>query len=158
MQIGDFIDGPSLASPLFTLEMTLQAQDFQTEWKRCSMLANYIAEYVAYQFSQRERAENLISIIANELLEAMVHLAPTGSGLSIRCMQLENGLRIDTEHLVRVEAFPFYVDLLRKLNRSECEESFYYDLLTSEKRDQEQFNQFGLAMLSHDFGVRMAAD
>jgi hypothetical protein len=72
---------PDQASPQFAIELTFPVHEFQQDWKQCSLLANYIAEYTAYQFDQQERAENIISTIANELLEAIVCLAPDESDL-----------------------------------------------------------------------------
>ena len=144
------------APPLFGFELTLQASDFQTEWKRCNMLANYLAEYVAYQFNQHERVENIISTIANELLEAVVRLAPADSALSIRCTQVEDGLQLDTEHLIRAEALASYQTFLDELNSTDLDQ-LYLDLLTTDAQPSEYFNQLGLVMIPHDFGVGLTS-
>jgi hypothetical protein len=143
-------------SPLFTFELTLQAGDFQAEWKRCNMLANYIAEYVAYQFNQQERVENIISTIANELLEAIVRLAPAQTPLHIRCLQFENGLQLDTEHGIRAEAMQPYQMFLKDLLTEDIDQ-LYLDLLTTEDEPIEYFNQLGLVMIPHDFGVKLTS-
>lgn len=142
--------------PLFAFELTLQARDFQTEWKRCNMLANYIAEYVAYQFAQQERAENLVSTITNELLEAVTRLAPAHSDLFIRCTQFEDELGLDAEHIIRAEAASPYLAFLESLNNGASDE-LYLELLTVKTRPIEYFNQLGLTMLIHDFGARLTA-
>ncbi len=152
MQIGK-LDKP-LA--LFAFELTLQARDFQTEWKRCNMLANYIAEYVAYQFAQQERAENLVSTIANELLETVTRLTPEHSDLFIRCAQFEDGLELDAEHGIRAEVVLPYLAWLENLDNGVNDER-YLELLTVETRPAEYFNQLGLTMLAHDFGARLTA-
>ncbi len=116
------------------------------------MLANYIAEYIAYQYAQRERAENLISTIANEFLEAVVNLAPADSALVIRCAQEKGGLRLNVEHQVHPNLAAPYIDFVKDL----CQENNngqYLDLLTSTRSPDQYFNQLGLTMLAHDFGA-----
>lgn len=144
------------ALPLFAFELTLQARDFQTEWKRCNMLANYIAEYVAYQFAQQERAENLVSTITNELLETVTRLAPAHSDLFIRCTQFEDELGLDAKHIIRAEAASPYLVFLENLGNG-ASDKLYLELLTAEMRPAEYFNQLGLTMLAHDFGARLTA-
>ena len=137
-----------------SIELTLQAEDFHAEWKRCNMLANYIAEYIAYQYIQRERAENLISTIANEFLEAIVHLAPGKSELTIRCTQLETGLRLNADHQIHSQISTAYADFVKDLCQ-EASDVSYLELLTSTQQPNQYFNQLGLTMLAHDFGACM---
>lgn len=141
----------------FSFELTFQALDFHTEWKRCDMLANYIAAYAAYQFSLQERAENIISTVANELLETVVRLAPEPSELSLQFFQLEEGLRLEARHLVRVEAMDPYLSFLNSLI-DHSDEQAYLRLLTTEIKGNEYFNELGLMMLTHDFGAKLAVN
>jgi hypothetical protein len=144
-------------TPSFSFELTFHALDFQTEWKRCDMLANYIAAYAAYQFPLQERAENIISTITNELLETVVRLAPEPSELSIQFFQLEEGLRLEARHLVRTEAMDPYLSFLNNLT-DHSDEQAYLELLTTEIKPSEYFNELGLMMLAHDFGVKLAVN
>jgi hypothetical protein len=144
---------PSLAQ-LFAFELSLLVGDLQAEWKRCNMLANYIAAYLAYQFIHQERAENLISTIANELLEAVVFLAPQHSHLFISCRQFKQGLVLEVKHIIRAEAVRPYLSFLEGLN-SDALNQQYLNLLTSESKPAESFNQLGLLMLAHDFGAHL---
>jgi len=61
-QTGTFVP---TETPSAELEVTIQIDDLIANWKRIGFLANYFAEYVAYDFPQRERAENLLSTITN---------------------------------------------------------------------------------------------
>jgi hypothetical protein len=144
---------PGEATPDLAFEMTLQASDFYAEWKRCNMVANYISEYASYQFPQRERAENLISTIANEILESVVRLAPDTSDLVFRCEQTAPGLQLETEHFIRPEAAADYQVFLAGL-RSETSKELFLELLTADE-PPDTFNQLGLTMLVQDFHVRL---
>lgn len=141
--------------PLFTVEFIFPVQSFQSDWKQCSLLANYIAEYTAYQFEQQERAENIVSTIANELLETIVHLAPAQSDLVIHLEQIEAGLQLKASHLVQETLLPPYIQFLEELEPGIADEP-YLNLLTSSEPTDNYFNQLGLMMVSHDFGARIA--
>ena len=151
MQINNSGANESL-KPLFTIEMSLQDQDFHSEWQRCSLLANYIAEYVAYQFKERGRAENLISTVANELLEAITYLTPGESSMSVSCSQLTDVIKLAVEFPIRSEVREAYMEFIQKYGE---DDDRYLELLTGEIRPTEHFNQLGLAMLAHDFNVKI---
>lgn len=138
--------------PLFSIEMTLQSQDFHSEWQRCSMLANYIAEYMAYQFPERDRAENFISTVTNELLETIAYLTPGKSSLSIRCSQFTDTIKLDAEFSIRSGVVDPYMDFMQNYRKNG---NHYLELLTGEVSAEENFNQLGLAMLAHDFNIEI---
>lgn len=142
-----------VANP-FVLEFTLQATDFHDEWERCNMLANYIAEYTAYQFDQRERAENLISTIANELLETAVSLTTDESTVKINITQDQTGLHVDTCYKIKPDLVDHYQTFVAQLGDQKFDQ--YRNLLTEKSDNDIYFNQLGLVMLSHDFGAQMS--
>jgi hypothetical protein len=137
------------------LEVTVQVDDLRSDWKRVGYLANYFAEYVAYDFPQRERAENLLSTITNEILEAVVHLAPLQTTLLLRCKHVDNHLVLDLEHRVRAELSPSYALFVEKMRESN-DEQLYLHMLTSEVKPEEYFNQLGLMILGYDFNVHLS--
>ncbi|MBN1875088.1 MAG: hypothetical protein JXA33_12720 [Anaerolineae bacterium] len=138
----------------FAFELTVQNNDFLTEWQRCNMVANYVADYTAYQFAQRERAENLISTITNELLETVVRVAPGEGDLLLRCVQMETGLLLETYHQVRAAMIAPFRDFIATLNHADLDD-LYLTWLTTETQPAMAFNQLGLIMLVHDFGARV---
>ncbi len=138
----------------FTFDLSFLISDFQQEWGRCNMAANYIAAYAAYQFPQRERVENLISTIANEMLETAVFLAPSHSDLQIRYTQLDDGLHMNITHDIRGDAITPYFALLDVL-RGGHSNALYLKLLTDEEESSNNFNQLGLTMICNDFGARL---
>jgi hypothetical protein len=145
---------PPAPTPL-SFELHVQANDLQQEWKRCNMVANYIAEYVAYQFSEREWAENLISTVTNEFLEAVSSLSPSQADLAVRCRHDNGDLLIEIEHGLRPEVAEPYMALLAELSGQVSDERFL-GLLTAD-RPLLDFNQLGLAMIAHDFQARIGA-
>lgn len=144
-----------LSSPLL-FALTLEVDDFHREWSRCNLLANYVGEYIAYQFTQRERAENLISTITNEFLESVIALAPGTSLLSLSYQQNLGELRIEAEHEILEGVRNAYLDFLAGLHREQSRQQ-YLELLIADEQATGDFNQLGLTMLTHDFGVQFSA-
>jgi len=140
----------------FILMLDLQASDFQDEWSRCNVLANYIGEYTAYQFTQRERAENLISTIANELLEAATNLATNQSTVQLNITHDTDTLKVIICHKISPEKLSAFETFIESLEPSDSQH--YLSLLTSETQPDLYFNQLGLAMLTHDFGVTVSVE
>jgi len=144
------------APPLFAIELSLPAHDLQEQWRRCNMLANYIAEYVAYQFPEREWAENLISTVTNEFLEAIASLSPAEAAITLSYAQRSGDLQIEIEHGLRASAVQPYTAFLAQLAGSDTDE-LYFGLLTAAERPALDFNPFGLVMLVHDFKASVTA-
>lgn len=144
-----------LSSPLL-FALTLEADDFHHEWSRCNLVANYVGEYIAYQFTQRERAENLISTITNEFLESVIALAPSASLLSLNYIQTPGKLQIDVDHHVHPSTCSAYLNFLSGLTLEQSRQQ-YLELLTSPEQTADAFNQLGLTMLTHDFGVQFSS-
>src|SRR5262245_3320755 len=110
-------------TPAAELEVTVQIDDLLADWKRIGYLANYFAEYVAYDFPQRERAENLLSTITNELLEAVVHLAPAQTALQLHCAHLGDAVLLDVKHQVKAELRPDFVRFVAQLEEEDGEQA-----------------------------------
>ncbi|MCA9933769.1 MAG: hypothetical protein H6662_18435 [Ardenticatenaceae bacterium] len=146
----------SRMSPLFALKLTFPAQDFQTNWTQCSLLANYMAEYTAYQFTQQERAENIISTVANELLETAVHLATPHSDLTLHLEQHAAGLQLEVSLLPQPDLATAYTAFLQDL-ADDVGEQAYMQWLTAVTIPPHYFNQLGLMMIAHDFSVRITS-
>lgn len=154
MHIGAFELPPS--APQFAIQLAVRADDLQAGWRRCNLLANYIAEYTAYQFPEREWAENLISTVANEFLEAVVQLAPAGADLRITCRQYEGALLLELAHPLRPEIASAYHAFLAELCGPAVGDRYLAQLAES-ARPEAAFNQLGLLMVVNDFHARIGA-
>ncbi len=139
----------------FTIKLTLSARNLLNDWKQCSLLANYIAAYIGYQYPQQERAENLISTITNELLESIVALVPEQSNLIISLQQSDKGFQFSADHDIHANIASPYIDFLNSLSRTDNKVD-YFDMLTTNSRPDLYFNQLGLLMLTHDFGATLS--
>ncbi len=143
-----------VVQPSVEIEINIPVRDIQTEWSRCSLLANYIAEYVAFEYAHREWAENLLSTISNELLETAVTLAPPISELKLKLNKEENAFVISMTHLVKNSLLPHYQTFIQSLD-SDQKQTLYLNWLTDNITTELQFNQLGLCMISNDFDVQL---
>ena len=65
----------SWPAPLTAIEVKVQALDMVVEWRRCGIVADYIADYLALSCEQSAYARSVISTVANELMENAVHFS-----------------------------------------------------------------------------------
>src|SRR4051812_35768083 len=142
------------SAPSMDLEITVRVDDLHADWKRVSYIANYFAEYMAYEFPQRERAENLLSTITNEILEAVINLAPDQTILLVQCRHFGSGFVLDVRHHVKAELSSSYVLFVESLQSED--DKAYLQMLTSDVQPEAYFNQLGLMMLEYDFDVRLS--
>ncbi len=138
----------------FGIEINVPVQDIQTEWSRCSMLANYIAEYVAFEYEHREWAENLLSTISNELLETAVYLAPDISDLELKINKNEDAFLVTMTHLVKNPLLDHYETFIHSLESGQKQE-IYLNWLTHSEENAPYFNQLGLCILTNDFDAQL---
>ncbi|MEM7336594.1 MAG: hypothetical protein AAF490_31230 [Chloroflexota bacterium] len=142
------------SAPSFGIEVNIPIQDIQTEWSRCSMLANYIAEYVAFEYEHREWAENLLSTISNELLETAVYLAPDISDLELKINKNDSAFMVTMTHLVKDPLLTHYETFIHALD-SDQKQDIYINWLTQSKEEAPYFNQLGLCILTNDFDAQL---
>ncbi len=135
-------------------EISIPVSDIQTEWARCSLLANYIGEYVAFEYPQREWVENLLSTISNELLETAVYLAPDTSELRLIVKSEDNSFVVTMTHLIKSTHVSHYQSFISALSGNE-KHTLYLSWLTNTDKEDLYFNQLGLCMLSNDFDVEL---
>jgi hypothetical protein len=65
--VGAFAEAPS--ELLTAVELEVLPIDLVTEWRRCGMVADFLADYVVEAFERRDAARSILSTVANELIE-----------------------------------------------------------------------------------------
>jgi hypothetical protein len=65
--IGSFETAGS--APLSGVAVEMPALDLVAHWRRCSISADFLASYMAYDFADRPVAMNVLSTVINELIE-----------------------------------------------------------------------------------------
>ena len=154
MAAGSFVERKPSS---FAIDFVFNTHDFQMEGSRCKLLADYIAKYMAHQFAGADRVDNLISSVANVLLEAVIELALDETDMSIHCFQDGDDIQLSIEHTVKKEALKPFVEFLGMLYRQDIHDP-YSNLLTASRPPVVLFNQMDLAKMVHDSRARIAAE
>ncbi|WP_242344887.1 slr1658 superfamily regulator [Anaeromyxobacter terrae] len=138
------------AQPLSAIEMDLVPIDLVTEWRRCGMIADFMADYMVPGFEQRETARSVLSTVMNELVEnAAKFSADTRS--PARASIRHHGEVVHLE--VRNEATEKHVQSLRELLPV-----LAHDEATAVFRQRLQDRRgLGLALLARDYGATVGA-
>jgi hypothetical protein len=130
------------------ISLRLQARDFSRDWRRCNLVANYVAEYASYFFEHKDRAENVIYSVLYELLEYVVAMSRDDSNLALG-LNVHDGrlfFEIATSGATR-EGCGQHQELLAGLSGGDLE-GLYRRLLVSETEGR---GTLGIAMLAHDY-------
>ncbi len=146
--LGAFPDPPS--PPLSAIEMEVVPIDLVSEWRRCGMVADFMADYMACGFEQRETARSVLSTVANELVENAAKFTADKRGVAHVSIR-HHGDVVHAE--VRNEATDAWVrelsEVLGDLAQDEASAVF--------RRRLEDRRGLGLALLARDYGARVGA-
>lgn len=152
--IGDFQNAAVEADP--HIRLVVPANDFNLDWRRFNLVANYLAEYSSYRFEPKDAAENLISSVFYELIEYAVKGSRHEARVDIRLYAGENLLSFDVassfsrEEAAKLEAF------LKELLHCDLD-ALYRQLLTADLDAEAGGGGLGLTMVAHDYHAGISA-
>jgi hypothetical protein len=138
------------AQPLSAIEMEVVPIDLVTEWRRCGMIADFMADYMVYGFERRETARSVLSTVMNELVENAAKFsadARTPARASIR----HHGEVVLLE--IRNEASDKHVASLRELLPVLAQD----DATTVFRQRLQDRRGLGLALLARDYRATVGA-
>ena len=153
--IGDFRQTENLQGGRQLARLTLPANDFQLDWRRYSLVANYLAEYSAYFFEQKDRAENLISSVFYELIERLASCSRKEARLDIRFTAASGWLLFELASSFPAEEVASLRQLLGEILGSDVA-GYYSRLLASDLETEANRRKLGLAMVAHDYQARLS--
>jgi hypothetical protein len=146
--LGAFPDAPS--PPLSAIEMEVFPIDLVTEWRRCGMIADFMADYMVHGFERRATARSVLSTVMNELIENAAKFSAdkrAAAHVSIR----HHGEFVHAE--VRNEASEEHVENLREVLARLAGE----DAAAVFGRRLRDRGGLGLALLARDYGATVGA-
>jgi hypothetical protein len=153
--VGNFQETEQLEGGRLLARLTLPANDFELDWRRFSLVANYLAEYSAYHFEQKDRAENLISSVFYELLERLASGSRRDARLDIRFSASSGWLLFELRSSLASEELARLRDLLAELQQGD-REGYYRRLLAADLETEVNRRKLGLAMVAHDYHARLS--
>ncbi len=153
--IGDFLQTENLQGGRLLARLTLPANDFRLDWRRYSLVANYLAEYSAYFFEQKDRAENLISTVFYELIERLAPCSRKEARLDLRFSAAAGWLLFELASSFPAEEVAGLRSLLAELLESDVA-GYYGRLLASDLETEANRRKLGLALVAHDYRARLS--
>jgi hypothetical protein len=138
------------AQPLSAIELAVVPIDLVTEWRRCGMVADFMADYMVHAFERRDVARSILSTVANELVENAAKFSSNKRATAHVAIR-HHGEVVHAE--VRNAATERHVQGLREvlsdLARGDATAVFH--------RRVERRLGLGLALLARDYGAAVGA-
>jgi hypothetical protein len=136
--------------PLSAIEMEVLPIDLVTEWRRCGMIADFMADYMGQGFERPDTARSVLSTVMNELVENAAKFSADPRAPA-RASIRHHGEVVHLE--VRNEATEKHVqglrELLPALAQGDAEGVFH-------RRLQDR-RGLGIALLAKDYGATVGA-
>jgi hypothetical protein len=138
------------------IRLNLPVRDFTLDWRRCNLVANYIAEYVSYYFEQKDRAENLVSSVFYELIEHLVSRARDETAVDIGFSTVGEWLVFEVSFFLTSEERKKLEELLGAINGKDIDD-YYLEALESGLENARSTNAMGMIMIVHDYRAQLSA-
>ena len=139
-----------VAPALTSLDLEVVPIDLLTEWRRCGMVADFMAEYMVHAFERRDVARSILSTVTNELVENAAKFSAEKRAVAHVSIR-HHGDVVHAE--VRNEADEAHVQHLRELLADLARSG----AIAVFQRRLEGRRGLGLAMLAKDYGATVGA-
>jgi hypothetical protein len=154
-RIGSF-DQPEDRNAILHLRLVVPVKDFSLDWRRYNLVANYLAEYSAYHFEHKDKAENLISTVFYELIEQTVAASRHDARLDIQFCTAGRWLLFELASSFPREGIQRLTETLEEL--LEADIGAYYTALLEDDLDKPAVRRvLGMAMIVHDYRGQLSA-
>jgi hypothetical protein len=153
--IGKKIDFDSINETL-KLKFTTTISSLKEDWRRCNLLANYIADYASYNFAAKDKADNLISTIINEIIESIVKISEKNASISLTIRQFGPNILVDVTSELESSKIDYYKDLIQRVNQDNIE-TLYYEHFNHNPKSSFENIEFGMIMLACDYHAQINA-
>lgn len=140
--------------PVLT-EITIEARalDLVVEWRRCGILADHLADYLALSFEHQGVAQSVLSTVANELVENAVKFsADKAQPIRIAARHRGDQVEIESRNLAEPAHVAALESLFADLGRGDLPARF------AERVEREQRGGLGLLILAKDYGAELSAE
>ncbi|MCC5918230.1 MAG: hypothetical protein JJU02_13000 [Cryomorphaceae bacterium] len=135
----------------------LKPIDMISYWKRCGMLADFVAAFYGNTREKSQVLENSISTIFNELIEnATKYSVKRGGEVKIHLMLYDSILKIEIENITTINHYEGYKKHVKNLLECEDLEGLYYQTL-AEKSDSPEGSGIGIMLLLKDYPIKIGA-
>ena len=140
------------------------AQDLSSQWKRCSLTANFLSQFFSHFFPYREKAEDMmnrddaestISYILNELVENTAKYSnPDNPGVLVELYLLDPHLIFEVSNYIKIGQVEKFKALCREILENDPQE-LYIKKIEANISDESSESGLGYLTLINDYGVQL---
>ena len=149
---------PHDEEPLSEMVIRFVPLDLVIQWRRCGMIADFLADFLAYNFKHKDTARNVISTVLNELLENAVKFSPEKHRrASLALIYHGETIRIQTRNTSNMK----HVASLRRLVERLCSEDpeiLFLEQLQYSTTEDPEASGLGIVTLKKDYLARIAIE
>ncbi len=144
-------------NPLASVDVQVSALDMMVHWGRCSLTADFLAEFIAPSFADSDGARVEISIILDELIEnAVKFCASVEEPVAVTVDNYDSVIRVQVSNLCKKEHADDLGAAISEVLRNNPEELFVRTVEFAAVED-ELSSRLGFITLSMHDAVRLGA-
>ena len=155
--VGDALPERAPSERITEMSLRIVPLDLIVQWRRCSITADYLANYLNYLFENRASALHVLSSGLNELVENLAKFsADKKVPVDITITHWGEHLRVQTQNLARGAAADALAARLERMASTDPEELFLEQLEHTAAHDRGA-SGLGLISIKKDYGALVAA-
>ncbi|MGM0532392.1 MAG: slr1658 superfamily regulator [Bacteroidota bacterium] len=153
--LGDYELTPDYLPAEGDLKLTVKPIDLITHWRRCGMIADFVAEY--YESGETEIDKNIVSTVFNELIEnASKYSTKRDSEIHIEVKRYNRILKMQVSNISNQSYFESLINRLTHIiNSKNLDELFYNEMLKKANGDKQ--SEIGLLIMIKDYQIKLGA-
>lgn len=154
--LGDFEKIPDIVPAESSASMVFHPIDLLTHWKRCGILADFIASFYSFTSpgKQDDRVLYNLSTVINELIENAAKFSRPRSQVGMNLRHYSNLLLIEVTNEVHAQHSENFRKFASNLLEADIEELYFRKL--EEKQESDTQSGIGLMMILKDYPVTLA--
>jgi len=139
-----------VAPPDFSLDFIVPLK-LASEWHKCGLIANSLAQHQSEQFQNQELTQSILSTILNELIENAVKFSSDKKKLvTLSLRHFNTGLSIETHNTSCKKNIDYLKQYIQKL-KTDTIESLYYDQIEYSAKYNPALSGLGLLSLVKNY-------
>lgn len=156
--VGDKLETREKSNLISEVGLNVLPIDMIVQWRRCSIVADFLASYLSYLFENRQNAVNVLSSGINELVENLAKFAADKrEPVSIVVSHYGEHLRVRTRNVARRAQAEALASRLTRMASMDAEELFLEQLEHTASQDH-RASGLGLITMKKDYKALLGAE
>ena len=137
------------------IQMDVSVNDLINDYRRCSMISDYIGGYSKYYFIKKDRAENQISTVMYELLTFLLNYSKPDKDVVLELNYDEENIIYIVSGSISEKGKDHMIDLLQLLVK-ESNTNYFIEMLQNITEQTMINTEFGICMILHDYNAKIS--